>query len=136
MNLSAIMDEVASVLGEITGLNVFAYPPATLSPPAGYVSYPASVDFDAAYGRGVDRITGLPIALLAGEPTEPSTRDQVATWAAGAGGQSVKARMEAHTWTSCDDLTVTSCSFDVETVAGVDYLAAAFTADIIGSGRE
>lgn len=134
MRLASIMDEVAEVLGGITGLRVFAYPPNTLSPPAGYVSYPQSIDFDATYGRGSDRITGLPITLLAGKVTDRSARDTAAAWAAGAGAKSVKALMEAHTWTSCDDLTITSCSFDVEIVASVNYLAAIFTADIIGPG--
>jgi hypothetical protein len=60
----------------------------------------------------------------------------VAGWAAGDGPQSVKAAMEAHTWTSCDDLTVTSCEFDVETIAGVPYLAAMFKATVVGPGEE
>lgn len=136
MKLDAVMDEVASVLAQITGLRVFAFPPDDLTDPAGYVSYPTSVDYDQAYQRGEDGLRDLPIVLVAGRVTERSTRDKVAGWAAGDGPQSVKAAMEAHKWTSCDDLTVTSCEFDVETIAGVPYLAAMFKATVVGPGEE
>jgi hypothetical protein len=136
MNLDAVMDEAATVLTEITGLRVFGYPEATITPPAGYVSYPQSVDFDETYGRGEDRFTDLPMVLLAGDPTQSRTRDTISAWASGDGPQSVKAHMESHTWTSCDDLTVTSCEFDVETIAGVPYLAAMFKATVVGSGED
>lgn len=136
MDLAAVMDEVADVLSTITGLRVFAYPPATLSAPGGYVSYPQSVDFDEAYQRGSDQFTDLPIVLLAGRPTEKSSRDTVARWAKGSGTGSLKAAMEAHTWTTCDDLTVSSAEFDVEKVGGNDYLAVMFKATVVGPGEE
>ena len=136
MRLDAVMDEVARALATITGLRVFAYPPPTLSAPAGYVSYPTSIDFDETYRRGEDRYTDLPIVLVAGKPTERSARDTVAAWVAGAGPKSVKAAMEAWAWTTCDDLTVTSCEFDVEPIAGVPYLAAMFKATVVGPGGD
>lgn len=133
MNLAAVMDEVAAVLETISGLRVTAWPPGTVTPPAGAVSYPELVEFDQTYGRGCDKITGLPFLLVAGLPTERSARDAVSTWAAGSGAGSVKAAMESHAWTSCDDLTVARVEFDVVQFAGVDYLAAMFSADVIGS---
>jgi hypothetical protein len=136
MRLDLVMDEVAGVLAQVTGLRVFAYPPPTLVPPAGYVSYPLSIDMDATYGRGEDDFRDLPIVLVVGKVTDRTARDTVAAWAAGSGPRSVKALMEAHTWTSCDDLTVTSCEFDVEKIAGVDYLAAMFKATVVGPGEE
>lgn len=134
MDLKALMAECAQVMTGITGLRVFDYPPATVSPPAGYVSYPESIDFDATYGRGTDKIIGLPIVLVVGRPTERSSRDAVAPWAAGGGDLSVKAQFEAHRWTSCDDLTISSVRFDVEEIGAIPYLAAIFTADAIGPG--
>jgi hypothetical protein len=135
MKLDKVMDEVASVLEQITGLRVFAYPPPTLVPPAGYVSYPLSIDFDQAYQRGEDGFRDLPMVLLVAKVTDRTARDTVAAWAAGDGPKSVKARMEAHEWVTCDDLTVTSVEFDVERVAGVDYLAAMFKATVVGPGE-
>jgi hypothetical protein len=136
VKLNDVMDEVASVLAGITGLRVFPYPAPTLTPPAGYVSYPRSVDFDETYGRGSDQFTDLPMVLLAGEATARPTRDTVAAWVAGDGPLSVKAHMEAHAWTTCDDLTVTSAEFDVETIGAVPYLAAMFKATVVGPGEE
>lgn len=136
MNLKNLMDEAATVLGTITGLRVFAYPPPTVVPPAAIVSYPDAVEYDQTYGRGTDRITGLPFVLVVGKATDRAARDTVTGWVAGSGATSVKAAMEAHSWTSCDVLTVTKCSFDVVTIASVDYLAAMFEADAIGPGEE
>ncbi|MET8150249.1 hypothetical protein ACIBSW_13160 [Actinoplanes sp. NPDC049668] len=136
MRLDKVMDEVAQALEQITGLRVFAYPPETLVPPAGYVSYPQSVDFDEAYQRGEDRFTDLPIVLLASKVTTRAARDTVTQWASGDGPKSVKRALEAWTWTTCDDLTVTSCEFDVEKVGGVSYLAAMFKATVVGPGEE
>jgi len=136
MRLDAVMDEVATVLTGITGLNVFAYPPGSLTSPGGYVSYPRSIDFDAAYGRGEDGFADLPIVLVVGKPNDKSSRDRVAVWASGDGPQSLKRHMEAHTWTSCDDLVVTSCEFDLEMIAGTPYLAAMFKATVVGPGED
>lgn len=136
VRLDAVMDEVAGVLAGITGLRVFAYPPPTLTPPAGYVSYPRSIDLDETYGRGEDRFTDLPIVLAIGKAVERAARDTIAAWAAGDGPKSVKAFMEAHTWESCDDLTVTQVEFDVEMIAGVPYLAAMFKATVVGPGGD
>lgn len=134
MNLADLMDECATVLQQITGLRVTAWPPGSLSGPGGYLTYPESIDFDQTYGRGADKIVGLPIVLAAGKATERAARDTVAGWADGGGEGSVKALMEAHRWVSCDDLTVTSVRFDVEDIAGTPYLEAIFTADAMGSG--
>lgn len=136
MNLREVMVEAAGVLSEISGLRVESFPPEDLTDPAGYVSYPASIDYDETYGRGEDRFTDLPMVLVASRVTDRAARDTVAAWAAGDGPKSVKARMEAHTWTSCDDLTVNSCKFDVETIANVAYLAAVFSATVVGPGGD
>lgn len=136
MRLELVMDEVAKVLTQITGLNVFSYPPETLTPPAGYVSYPRSIDFDQTYGRGQDQFTDLPIVLVASKVTTRTARDTVARWASGDGPQSVKTAMESHTWTTCDDLTITSVEFDQERIGGVPYLAAMFKATVVGPGEE
>lgn len=135
MNLADVMVEAATVLKQITGLNVQAYPAESISPPAGYMSYPQRVVFDASYGRGIDRIEGLPLTVLAGAVTKATARDVAGRWAEGSGPDSVKARMEAHRWLSCSDFQVTGCTFDIETVGSVPYLAVVFTADVMGSGR-
>lgn len=135
MNLASVMEEVADVLSQITGINVFAYPPSTITASAGYVSYPQQGVFDQTYGRGVDRIEGLPITLVAGKASDIGARDRVAAWSAGAGPSSVKEHTEAHAWISCDDLTVATYTFDVEEIAGVPYLEVVFLANVTGPGK-
>ena len=63
MKLDDVMDELAGALAAITGLRVFAYPPPTVVPPAGIVSYPESVIYDQTYHRGMDRISALPVIV-------------------------------------------------------------------------
>jgi hypothetical protein len=134
--LEAVMKEVAAALSEITGLRVFDYPPETLSAPGGYVSYPRLIDFDETYQRGEDMFVDLPIVLVAGRVITRAARDTVSGWSAGDGSKSVKRAMEERTWTTCDDLTVTSVEFDLERIAGTPYLAAMFKATVTGPGKE
>lgn len=135
MDLGAVMDEMALALGQLTGLRVASHPPARVSPPAGYLDYPQSVVFDETYGRGSDQITDLPIVLVTSRVTDRTARDTVAAWASGDGPKSVKAAMEAWSWTSCDEVTVTTCEFDFAPIAGTDYLVAIFKATIVGQGK-
>lgn len=134
MKLNDVMDEVAEALKTITGLRVFDYPPPTVVPPAGIVSYPDRIDYDQTYGRGMDRVSGLPVILVVGKATDRAAREKAAGWAAGSGPTSVKAVLEAASYSSCDVLVVTSCTFDVVTIASVDYIAAMFELDIAGGG--
>ncbi len=132
MTLEDVMREVAAVLSDITGLRVHDNPPGTVQPPAGYVSYPLEVDLATEYGHETARYRRMPITLLAGKVTGRAARDKASAWLASAGPESVKALTEAHVWTSCDDLTITGATFDIETIGAVDYLAVIFTADVGG----
>lgn len=136
MILADVMAEVAKALSEITGLRVLDYPPEDLSPPAGYVSYPQSIDFDETFGRGEDRFTDLPIVLLTSNVTTRAARDTASAWSSGSGPKSVKRAMEARTWATCDGLTVTSVEFDIERFAGGAYLAVHFKATVVGPGED
>lgn len=137
MRLEQVMTEVAQVVKGISGLNkVFGYPPETLVPPAGYVSYPEVIDYDQTYGRGEDQITDLPIVLVASPVDSPTARDKVSAWSAGAGPKSIKEQLEAHTFASCDQLLVTECRFAVERIGGEQYLVAVFKATVTGAGNE
>lgn len=137
LHLGQVMDEVASVLAQIPGLRVFAFPPPTLTPPAGYVSYPASVDYLETYQRGVAGFTELPITLLAGKPTEISSRNTIAEWVAADGPVSVVALMDTHEWVSCDGVTISdTVEFDIEKIGGVEYLAVVFRASVTGPGKD
>lgn len=133
MNLADVMDEIATQLDTITGLRVFAYPPGTVTPPAAVVAYPTAYAFDATYGRGMDRIS-LPVVVLVGRPTDRPTRDLMGAYVDGAGASSIKAVLEAGTYTAFDSLRVTGVELDTYEQGAVTYLAAIFDIDIAGSG--
>lgn len=135
MNLADVMDEVAEVMSQLTKVNVQGWPWESVTPTAGFVGYPESINYDESYGRGVDQFTGLPIWVVTSQVTSKTARDTVARWSAGAGPESIKARMEAHTWTSCDDLTVTAGEFATVQIGAVEYLAVIFEATATGPGE-
>lgn len=133
MNLAEIMDDLAGALDTIEGLRVFPYWADRITPPAAVVQWPEEYNFDATYGRGSDRIT-VPVTVLTGKIDARSARNVLAAYADGSGTFSVKATLEAGTYTAFDSLRVVSVEFEVMTVASVDYLAGRFNIDIIGTG--
>jgi hypothetical protein len=135
MNLAAVMDEVAARAREITGLHAYEWPVGKINGAAAVVSYPETgIEYDGTYGRGMDRITGLPLHLAFPQPNEKFTRDTLAGWSRGTGSTSIKAALERGRYTSCGDVHVTSCTFDVTTIGGADYMVATFHLDITGAG--
>lgn len=133
MNLADVMDAVSDQLDTITGLRCFPYPAPKVTPPAAVVSYPEAVNFDATYGRGMDRMS-LVVWLLVGRVSERSARDQLGAYCDGSGSRSVKAVLESGTYTAFDEVRVESIEFDVIKIGDIDYIAAGFTLDIAGSG--
>jgi hypothetical protein len=132
VNLAAVMQEVADAVNEITGLRTSGWPVGSLVAPGAIVTYPDSIDYDETYGRGLDKITNLPLWVVIGQVKDKSARDRAGEYAAGKGARSIKQRLEGRGWSSLDTLTVTKCRFDTVTEAGVDYLAALFSIDIFG----
>lgn len=136
MILSDVMDEIAASVRTVSGLEgrTVAYPPPTVTGFAGIVSYPERIDYDQTYGRGMDMIRDLPVLIVVGQATDRGARDRVAQYATGSGPLSIKAAVEADPHTSFDDIRVTSCEFDVVTIATVDYISVMFRMDIAGQG--
>lgn len=135
MNLSAIMDEVATVLAGVTGLRVHAQPVKTLSPPAGVVGYPlgSGIDFHQAYRQGETSIADLPVHLICQNITDRAALDTVSTWLDEASSTSAVGVLEAHAWASCDAVTVASAEFSSITIGTVDYLDVVLHLDITTS---
>lgn len=133
MNLHNVLEAIATQLGTITGLQVHSFPPDAIYPPAAVVDYPESITYDVTYGRGVDRMT-VPIVVLVGRVSDRSSREQLAAYCDGSGASSIKAVLEAGTYTAFGAIRVQSVEFDSYTWNGVDYAAALFTCDVSGSG--
>lgn len=128
------MDELGVRLKAIEGLRVKPYWADSITPPAAIVLLPDRIDFDETYDRGSDSME-IPVWVLVGKASDRASRDAIARYASGSGEHSIKARLEASGYTSCDDVTVRSCEFLGENVSGVDYLVAAFQLTITGSGE-
>lgn len=136
-DLGAIMDEVASVLGTVDGIDrTFAYPVESVTPPAAIVTYPNApgIAYMQTYGQGETSIGDLEAHLIAYRVTDRVARDTAAAWTANAGAQSVVAKLESHAWTSCDEVTVTSAEFAIQTVGSEQFLDVIFHLDITGPG--
>jgi hypothetical protein len=127
------MDQLTTQLDTIAGLRCFGYPPDSITPPAAIVTYPEELLFDATYDRGADTIT-LPVIVAVGKVHDRATRNLVDAYCAGSGASSIKAVIEAGTYTAFDTVRVTRAEFDIVTIGSGDYLAAVFDLDIIGDG--
>ena len=136
MNLARVMTEIGRRLEAMDGIRVFDYPPGSVVPPAGVVSYPDKINYDQTYQRGMDTISGLTVVLVSGKATDRTARDLMGEWTAGEGRNSVKQVLEATGYLSCDEVSVIDADFDVISIAGVEYLAATFSVDVAGMGTK
>lgn len=127
------MDELGQALDTIEGLRVAVVGEKPI-PPAAYVSYPDSIDYDQTYGRGSDAMD-LQAVLIVGQTVHRSTRRQLAAYCDGNGSESVKTVLEGFTYQTCDSVTVPSVDFDVVRLGAIDYMAAMFAIHVVGSGR-
>lgn len=132
MNIAGVMEELADQLKTIQGLRVSSHWVGSPNPPQAIVGMPRG-DFDATYGRGMDRWE-LPIILVLGKASERAARDAASPYVSGSGEQSFKQVLEAGSYTELDSLRVQDFEFDVITFGAVDYLTATFTLDIAGQG--
>lgn len=134
MILADVMGQLATRLQTITVLQqVFDHPVDSISPPAAMVAWPDEVDYDLTYKRGADEIT-LPVLVIVGRVSDTAARDQLSRHVDGSGTNSIKAVLESGTYTAMDSVTVAKATFEVITYQDVDYLAALFTVDVVGTG--
>lgn len=133
MNLGDVMDEIGDRLDAIGGLRVYRYPPDNVAPPAAVVTYPETYTYDETYGRGMDRFT-VPVIVMVGKVSDRASRDQLGVYLDGSGDKSIKAVVESGTYTAFDTARVTGATFDIVSMAGVEYVAATLPIDIAGQG--
>jgi hypothetical protein len=134
VNLADVMDELAAQLDTITGLRVTAFPAAQVQVPAAVVGLPEDITFDLTYGRGVDQMN-IPVFVLVGNVWDRTARDEIAAYVDGSGTSSIKAVLEAGTYTAMSSVRVASATFETVSVAAVEYLAATFSVDVYGTGE-
>ena len=133
LDVAAVMTETGDLLKTISGLRVFDYEAPAVSGVTAIVGYPDEITYNQQYGPEGWRFD-LPIVLVAPNPTERRTRDELSRYVATAGDASVKAAIESPAdYTSMDYATVKSVTFDEVTINNVQYAGALFVVDIAGS---
>jgi hypothetical protein len=135
VNISAVMDEIAVRLRTIPSITgrTYAWPPASITPPAAFVDYPGPGTYGLTYQHGVDRTVGTAVVVL-GRPADRQTRDPLSGYIDGSGDESVYVAIDDGTYVACDSVTVTGWDTNIVSIGGTEYLAAVFTLDIIGRG--
>jgi hypothetical protein len=134
MNVTAVMEELATACDTIEGLRVVPFDQVALTPPAALLSLPSNIDYDQSYGRGMDRLT-LNLHVLVSQIGGGRTNTKaVSVYADGTGPKSVKKVLERHAYTSCDTVQVRRAEFLRVSMNGNIYLGVVFTLDITGQG--
>lgn len=133
MNIADVMDDLGAALKTIPGLRVFPYTAEDLPAPAAVVEWPEEINYDATMGRGSDRMS-MRVSVVAGGSSTRGARDQLAKYLDGAGSASVKAAIESYDASAYDSARVSQALPAVIESAGVQYLGAIFTVDLIGRG--
>lgn len=134
MDVQAVREELASALQAIDRLQVFAHEPGSITPPSAVVGWPERIDFDAAFNRGADRAS-WELFVFVRQADLRAASENLAPYISGAGPSSVKERIESHEPAAYDSARVQSVEVDGYVYAGVTYLGARFTVDVIGSGE-
>jgi hypothetical protein len=126
-NLTAVMDGLATLATAATiAPQVYAYPVEAVTVPCVVVGYPTDITFDVVFGRGGDEMT-LPVWVLVGKTGTKDARDRLSTLLGDA--SSIKSALDgAQSW---GDVRVTDAKITEVTVAGVVYLAAEFTVEVV-----
>lgn len=133
MDISAVMTELSTAAAAIPGLRVVPFTAARVNPPELSVGWPDPYEYDTTMGRGADQLR-FPLTVCAGSVDARSSLALLGKYAAGAGTHSVKRFIELYPYTSCHFAVVKAVEFGVITAAGVEYLSAMFSVQVVGSG--
>jgi hypothetical protein len=136
VKLEDVAAELGTKLRNIPDLRVLDWSGDAITPPAAIIALPERIEFDGAYARGLDKMSTEFMVLVSRANIRAATKT-LSAYAHGSGSHSVKAVVDSgpgNEYETCDEVTVQSCEFDTVQIAGTVYLAAVFTAEIIGSG--
>jgi hypothetical protein len=132
VNLVTLMTELADAAGSIAGLRSYAFPADNIAPPAALVVLPDDITWDLAYQRGADSMS-IEVDVLVARVDDRASAKALAEYLAGSGAKSVKAALEAGTYTGAT-IHVSKATTGAFRVADVPYAGATFTVDVLGSG--
>lgn len=135
MILGDVVGELATAAATITGLRIVRHPGLRIAAPALVFGFPDTIEFDQTYGRGMDRVD-LPAFLMLSRLSERAAADALWDYLSGSGDRSIKAALEAGTYTACDDVHVVRAQAQTFTSESTEYVGALFDLTIVGKGAD
>lgn len=139
MDIQAVRQGLADRADTIAGLTVTAHVPDSVTEPH---FFPAEVDvnFDQAYGRGMDELM-VTCRVLVGRADDAASQALLSSYLKGSGATSLKAAIEGTPGVAqtlggaCDDLRVERVSgFRFYEHSGSRYVGAEIVIRVIGEG--
>jgi hypothetical protein len=86
LNLSSVMDALATAAGTATSLKAWAYPPDAVTAPCIAVGYPTEINLDATFGRSSDSVV-IPVWIIVGKAADgKAVRDKLSGYLTGISG--------------------------------------------------
>lgn len=129
LDLNAVMDGLGVRLATIAGLRVSDFPASAAAVPAALVGLPTALEYDATWGRGVDRCV-VPVMVVVGRVADRAARDAMSLYLAGTGAKSVKAAVDGNLGGAAQSVRVTGARAEVVTLGAVEYLGATFDVEV------
>lgn len=128
--------EIAEAIGTVDRLRGRAqhYSVRKLTPPAFLIDLPEEMNPHGTYQGGLSKWR-VPFSVVVGAHQQESSEIELAEFTDEEGSRSVVRAVEDRIYTACSSLTVTQIVPVVMTFAGVQYLGALFSSDVVGKGH-
>lgn len=133
MILIDVMDALETRLKTITGLRVYGWAAAVLTPPGAILTAPERIVPRGA-GRALDRIEGISAIVAVSKATERTALRTLSPYASSSGTKSITAVLEGGTYAAFDTVEVKEITIDAIEHAGVPFLGAIHELVIHGPG--
>lgn len=132
MNVTDVMDGIAARLRTIEGLMVYDGPAGSTVTPSAEVSFPDAINYDDTMGPGSARADFMVLVLVAPVAAQAAP-ETLSRYLDTDGALSVKAAVESggNLGGAVDSARVVSARPLAVTSAGVEYVAAEFTVNVI-----
>lgn len=134
MNLKDVMEEIAEKLRTFLGVTAYSYPTDTVVPPAAILSFPDRIAYDVTYRQGEAFFWNLPLYMVTNRVDGKTARNVLSEWADVNGNKSIQQYLSNTRYSTCGSVQVVNATFDVVTIAGIDYMAVVFELNVSGEG--
>lgn len=129
MDLAGIMDALAGATPSAITPRHYAYPVGSVVPPAVVVGYPTTIEYDATFDRGVDRLV-IPVFYVCGMVDDIGARAAVS--AVISGTNEIKLALETNSTviTKTDTVRVTDATPESIVIGGQEMIAVRFDVEV------